>query len=406
MHGLRAGALFDGHGRLPGPSVVLIEDGRIKGVATSAPDGVDVIDLGDDVTLLPGLVDPHQHLCFDAGTEVVASVRAASEEEMLAQVRRAARIALAGGVTTVRDLGDRNYVTLAVRDELAWRQGDSSNLANGPELLAAGPPITTAGGHCWFFGGEVASPAELRAAVAERADRGVDAIKIMATGGGLTEGSLPHEPQFDLAALTVVVDEAHRRGLPVAAHAHAGRGIADAVAAGVDSVEHCTFITEDGVATDVDTLVAMAARGTIASLTVGIAPSDVPPPPQIAKRLPALMAQLATIRDLGVSVTIGSDAGMAPSKPHDVLPYGAAALVDVGYSPVQALTAVTVVAARSCDVEDRKGAIRPGYDADLLAVRGDPTVEINALLEVVGVFRAGVRVAGASSRPPSPSLTG
>ena len=151
-------------------------------------------------------------------------------------------MALAGGITTVRDLGDRNYITLALRDELA---GDPTA---GPELLVAGPPITTTGGHCWFFGGEVDDPAKVRAAVAERADRGVDAIKVMATGGGLTPGSRRTESQFDRAALDAMVDEAHRRGLPVAAHAHAPAGIADAVDAGVDSVEHCAFLTADGVA--------------------------------------------------------------------------------------------------------------------------------------------------------------
>ncbi len=400
MHGLRAGALFDGHALVPDRPVILIEEGRIEGVVDAAPDGVEVVDLGDDVTLLPGLVDSHQHLCFDAGPTVVASLQAASDEELAAHIRRAARTALAGGITTVRDLGDRNYITLPLRDELAWRPGISAEtLAAGPEILAAGPPITTTGGHCWFFGGEVASPAELRAAVAERADRGVDAIKIMATGGGLTEGSLPHASQYDLDALRTVVDEAHRRGLPVAAHAHAAQGIADAVEAGVDSVEHCSFMTEDGIGTDLDVLATMAERGIIASLTVGTPPLDAPLPPLIAKRLPALYAQLLKIRELGLTVTIGSDAGIGLPKPHDVLPYGAAALVTAGYSPIEALTAITVTAARSCRVDDRKGAVRAGYDADLLAVRGDPTTDIAALLEIEAVYRAGVKVAGASSRP-------
>jgi imidazolonepropionase-like amidohydrolase len=390
---------------LTGPQVVLIEDGKIEAVVAAVPDGVEVIDLGDDVTLLPGLIDAHQHLCFDAGPTVVASLQAASDDDLAAQIRRAARTALAGGITTVRDLGDRNYITLPLRDELAWRPGISpETLAAGPEILAAGPPITTTGGHCWFFGGEVASTADLRAAVAEHADRGVDAIKIMATGGGLTEGSLPHESQFDLAALRIVVDEAHRRGLPVAAHAHAGQGIADAVEAGVDSVEHCTFMTEDGIGTDLDVLATMAERGIIVSLTFGTPPLQGPLPPQIAKRLPAMYAQLLKIRELGLTVTIGSDAGIGPPKPHDVLPYGASALVTAGYSPVDALTAITVTAARSCRVEDRKGAVRPGYDADLLAVRGDPTTDVAALLEIEAVYRAGVQVAGPSSRPPSSGI--
>lgn len=219
---------------------------------------------------------------------------------MLEQTRAAARTALAGGITTVRDLGDRDYLTLRLRAELA------ADPTAGPELLVAGPPITTPGGHCWFLGGEVDDPSQLRAAVAERAEKGVDAIKVMATGGGLTPGSLLHEPQFDRSALEAIVAEARRHCLPVAAHAHAVQGIADAVAAGVDSVEHCSFVTADGVSTDTATLSAMASAGTIASLTFGVSNVDAPPPPRLAELLPALKAGVRLLREHGVRVTIGS----------------------------------------------------------------------------------------------------
>ncbi len=396
---MRAGTLFDGHQPVDGPATVLIEDGRIVAVGANPPDGVEIADLGDDVTLLPGLVDPHQHLCFDAGDDVVNALQAASADELLDRARRAARTALAGGITTVRDLGDRDYVTLALRAELA------DDPTAGPELLVAGPPITTRGGHCWFLGGEVDDPSQLRAAVAKRAELGVDAIKVMATGGGLTPGSLPHVPQFDRDALITIVDEAHRHGLPVAAHAHAAQGIRDAVAAGVDSVEHCSFIGPEGINRDDDILRALIAAGTIASVTFGIPPNDLPPPPLIGPLIPQLAELARRMWDMGVPITIGSDAGISQLKPHDVLPYGATALTEVGATPVEALTAVTVTAARSCGLADRKGALRAGYDADVLAVRGDPTTDIDALLDVVAVYRAGVRVAGAYRREPFRSLS-
>jgi len=165
MLGLRAGALFDGHARMTGADTVLIDGGRIAGVTAGPPDGVDVVDLGDGVTLLPGLIDPHLHLCLDASMDIVAAIQNASAGELYEQTRRAAATALAAGITTIRDLGDRGYLTLRLRDALA------KDYTAGPEILAAGPPITTARGHCWFLGGEVADPADVRAAVVEHAER-------------------------------------------------------------------------------------------------------------------------------------------------------------------------------------------------------------------------------------------
>ena len=200
MLALRAGALFDGHNRR-GPSDVLIDAGRISAVQPAAEraDAVEVVDLGSDVTLVPGLVDPHVHLVFDASLDIVSSVQAASDDELDRRMRAASRMALAGGVTTVRDLGDRNYGTLALRAELAAQP------AAGPQVLVAGPPITTVQGHCWFLGGEATGIDALRSAVAERADRGTDVVKIMATGGQLTPGSHPHESQYTRTELSIVV---------------------------------------------------------------------------------------------------------------------------------------------------------------------------------------------------------
>src|SRR5664280_2633222 len=163
MLALRAGALFDGHNRR-GPSDVLIDASRISAVQPTAEraDAVEVVDLGSDVTLVPGLVDPHVHLVFDASLDVVSSVQAASDDELDRRMRAAGRMALAGGVTTVRDLGDRNCGTLALRAELAAQP------AAGPQVLVAGPPITTVQGHCWFLGGEAPGIDALRSATAER----------------------------------------------------------------------------------------------------------------------------------------------------------------------------------------------------------------------------------------------
>jgi imidazolonepropionase-like amidohydrolase len=195
------------------PSVV-VADGVI--VAVSGPDELvpadaHVMDL-PGLTLLPRLVDAHSHLCFDATSDPVGHLAETGDDELREQMAEAARRALGAGVTTVRDLGDRGYLTLDLRDR--DRSGGAGPL---PAIVAAGPPITTPGGHCHFLGGATSGELGLRTAVRERAERGVDLIKVMASGGNMTPGSMPHEPQFGVRSLRAIVDEAHHHGLPVTA---------------------------------------------------------------------------------------------------------------------------------------------------------------------------------------------
>ncbi|MBO0830211.1 MAG: amidohydrolase family protein, partial [Streptosporangiales bacterium] len=246
------------------------------------------------------------------------------------------------------------------------------------------------------LGGEVDGRGELRRAVAEHAERGVDVVKVMATGGELTAGTDPGAAQFDVGSLRLLVAEAHRHGLPVAAHAHGASGIANAVAAGVDTVEHCSFLTGRGVEPDEDVIAAVAASGVVVSLTLGLVPG-VPVPPRIAENMLRLAALLRLIVGSGAAFVLGSDAGIGPPKPHDMLPYAVELLADAAGS-VPALAAVTSFAARACGVGDSVGRLAPGYDADLLAVRGDPVADVRALHDVVAVYRAGVLVTPSPAR--------
>jgi imidazolonepropionase-like amidohydrolase len=261
---IRGARLFDGtalrQGRRAG---VLVADGRIADVDLTGappPDAAHVVDLGD-VTLLPGLVDAHLHLGFDPAGNLVEQMHRDSDTVLLQRMRDHAQAALRAGITTVRDLGDRRYLGIALRERYA------ADPTAGPEVLVAGPPITPTGGHCWFLGGEADGLDALLRAVEERATRGVDVVKIMATGGMLTPGRALHESQYTRQELATVTDAAHRAGLPLTAHAHGPAGIADAVGAGVDGVEHCTFVGETGIEPDRSTVAALAEAGTFVGAT-------------------------------------------------------------------------------------------------------------------------------------------
>ncbi len=373
--------LFDGTAdRLQHDATIVIERGRITRVETGvpAPAGADVVD-----TVLPGLVDGHVHLAFDASPGPVAALDARDDAAAFAAMTAAARAAVQGGITTVRDLGDRGYLTLGLRDAAA----SDPTL---PTIIAAGPPITTPGGHCHFLGGPAEGVDGVRAAVREHAGRGVDVIKIMASGGNLTPGSRPEVPQFGRAELGAAVDEAHRLDLPVVAHAHGTQAIADALAAGVDGLEHVTFMTADGVdEIPADVLAALAAGPVVIGITLGIVPGTAPLP-AIAARLPKLTANLRRMYDAGATMIPGTDAGIGPGKPHDVLRYAIGHLAQVGFSPAAALRAATSGAAEACGLGRRKGRVAAGYDADLLIVDGDPLTDPGARHRIQAVYVRGV----------------
>lgn len=365
-----------------------IEHGRITAVGPRCDATVsdDAIEFGE-ATILPGLIDLHQHLAFDASTEAVNRLQAESDATLLLRMRLAAQRALAVGITTIRDLGDRNYLALTLRDWFAQSHEP------GPRILASGPPLTVSGGHCWFLGCEVDGEDELRRAVRTHVARGVDVIKIMGTGGNLTPTLGPHESQYGLTELKVVVDEAHAHGLPVAVHAHGGQGIADAVAAGADSIEHCTFFSADGVDADPSIVEALITSGKTISATAAMLPGAIPSVPAMAQRLDAIRANMASIYRGGARIICSSDAGVVPSKPHHVLPFGVSEfLPSIGMSNADALANVTRVAAEACGIDHVTGTLEPGKEADIVVVAGNPLEEIQAIHRVIAVFARGTHV--------------
>lgn len=384
MVAIGVGGLFDG-ATSRGPAVVYVEGGRIAAVdhRAAASSARGIIDLGEAV-LMPGMIDAHVHLAFDASADVVGHLMAASEEELLQVMRAAARRALSAGVTTVRDLGDRAHLAIAVRDEIA------ADPRLGADVVPAGPPITTPGGHCWFLGGEATGVDGIRRQVRDHAAHGVEVIKVMASGGEMTPGSRMDLPQFSVEELRAAVEESHRLGLPITAHAHALEGIARAVAAGMDGIEHASFAAHGAVQPDGTLIDRLAASGTVVSLTLGWLPGS-PLPARLTAVLPQLLDLRRRFVAAGVPLVVGTDAGIAPRKPHDVLPHGVVQMAEA-MRPVEALRAVTSRAAEACGVGDRKGRIAPGYDADLLAVPADLLSNVDAVLQPLHVWHRGIPV--------------
>jgi imidazolonepropionase-like amidohydrolase len=397
---VRAAHAFDGERFLPDGVQVHVEGDRIVTIRPrSAPlaDGQPVLDR-PDATVLPGLIDTHVHLV--AGGEPdglpLDAGRSAAERERV--VRRSLLTQVAAGATTVRDLGDNRFAVLdrTVRDD-------------EPSVVGSGPPITSANGHCAALGGGVSGSGRLRTAVAERQDHGAQIVKLIVSGGAMTAGSDLLRVQFDLTDVRVVVDEAHRRGLPVTAHAHPVSAVEMCLAAGVDAIEHCTCLTATGIDTPDALIDGLAARRIQVCPTFGRLPT-LPPSPQaieVMRRtgmtLAARFAQVGRLHAAGVPLLAGSDAGIHPAKPHGVLAYAVAELVRSGLPVDIAVAAATSRAAEACGLAGTAGRLRPGAVADLVVVDGDVARDVLALTRVRDVVLRGRPVVVSDAGPRVPS---
>jgi imidazolonepropionase-like amidohydrolase len=267
--------------------------------------------------------------------------------------------------------------------------------------LAAGRALTIPRGHCWYLGGVAENEAELLALVRTEIERGADVIKIMTTGGAMTPSSDPTKPQFAPDTLRRAVELAHALGRPVAGHGHSRQGIRDAIAAGIDTLEHGTFVGPDGAHVKdedielllgartvlVPTLTPLAARATMPGATGGALEPELSAADFWERR----RVDVGRLYAAGVRMIAGSDCGVA-LIPHDSVIVEIASLVSVGLAPAAALAMATSSAADALGIGSTTGRLAAGLRADLLVVDGDPLVDLDALRRPLAVFKAGRRV--------------
>ncbi|MEV3853085.1 amidohydrolase family protein [Streptomyces sp. NPDC050095] len=385
---ITGGRVLVGSGTYLEDGAVLIEGDSITAVGPrkqiEEQAGADAPRFEFDGTVLPGLIDAHVHLAFDGGADPVATLQNSTDEVLYEDMRRRAEQLLNSGVTTARDLGDRNGLALRLAAEINDRR------VAGPRIVSAGTPATTVGGHCHFLGGEVSGEAEVRDLVRRNLAAGAGVIKAMVTGGGLTKGGpASHESQFSPEELAALVDEAHKAGVPVAAHAHGTGGIAAAVEAGVDTIEHCTWMTSDGLDLRQDVLKQIIDRG------ITVCPAVSPHWQMLPRffgeeRAAAMFDLVRQMADAGVRLVAGTDAGVQRAGFDGLVP-ALSFYSHLGLANSSIIDMATSEAATALGLGSTTGQIAPGYRADLLLVDGDPLADLGALKNVRAVFASGLR---------------
>ncbi|HEY3937135.1 MAG TPA: amidohydrolase family protein [Bryobacteraceae bacterium] len=395
---LKAARLFDGKSNtLVEPGMVVVSGNKIQSIGGRAPADAMVIDLGD-ATLLPGFIDAHTHLTFEFnpdynGARLQALSRTVAESAIRATVN--ARKTLMGGFTTVRDVGSEDFLDVGLRNSI------NAGVVPGPRMLVAVHALGATGGHCddgagIKFGllnhemgpedGVINSPDQARFAVRFNIKYGADVIKTCATGGVLSPTDDVDVPQLSQAELDVLVATAHDLRRKTAAHAHGAEGAKRAIRAGIDSIEHGTFLDDEA-------LRMMRERGTylVPTLSVrsGLAESKFPPLVR-EKADVAVKAQDGMVRRalrMGVKIALGTDAA--------VYPHGNNALEFVlmaadGMTPAQSLRAGTSVAADLLGLANKIGTLEAGKLADVVAVPGNPLDDIKVTQSVIFVMKEGV----------------
>jgi imidazolonepropionase-like amidohydrolase len=395
---IHAGKVLDVRtGNYLADQTIWIEGDRIKAIGKAAdissqvPPGAKTIDLSNS-TVLPGLIDCHTHLTYAPYMAGPAGLHISYPRQALIGAHNA-RVTLEAGFTTVRNVGANGYSDIALRDSI--KAGE----VIGPRILASGPALSITGGHgdenflapqFNFSSDGVADGVDgVTAKVRENIKYGADVIKFMATGGVLSEGDNPALAQYSPEEMKAIVDTAHGLGRKVAAHAHGALGIKYAVLAGVDSIEHGSYMNEEDIQ-------LMKQHGTylVPTLylgdwlmdnlsTIGLTPNMIEKAKIV---LPIARQNIAIAFKSGVKVAFGTDAAVYP---HGLNAREFAVMVKLGLSPLQSIQAATVNAADLLGWSDRIGTLEAGKFADIIAIDGDPVADVRVLENVRFVMKGG-----------------
>jgi len=371
---------------------ILVESGVIKKVAKNIPikSEYEIIDLRN-MTVLPGLMDAHVHL---TGNTDLKGHEGISESSYLATIYgvKNAKETLMAGFTTVRNVGASNYSDVALRD------GIEQKAIVGPTLLVSGPPLGITGGHCdsnilpaeyeYTAQGVADGPWEVRRKVRENKKYGVDLIKYCATGGVMSKGTNVNNRQYTLDEMKAIVDEAHTLGMKVAAHAHGLEGIRMAIEAGVDSIEHSSLIDQETVNYAISKGVFLAMDIYVSDYILGEGAKNGIPEYSLEKERIVGKKQRENFKmafESGAKMAFGTDAGIYPhGKNARQFKY----MVEWGMTPIEAIQASTINTAELFGLNNI-GEIKESFDADLVAVKGNPLNDITLLENIDFVMKEG-----------------
>lgn len=385
--------LIDGTGADPVTDAALhVRDGSIvwAGALSALPESARQtrqIDASGK-TVIPGIIDAHIHVCWN-GRESVLELLKRDRDSIVLEAVDTVRRVLETGVTAVRDIGGHDYV------EMSLRKAINAGHIPGPRMRTSGKVLCMTGGHGYFIAREADGPDEMRRAAREQLKAGADTVKMMATGGAATPGQDVNASQLTVEEMKAAVDAAHAVGRTAAAHCHGTGGIKNSILAGMDSIEHGTYLDEE-------TAEMMAQRGTALVLTQGVAkpdPAKIPPNArEEAKRLEPIFDMLAErtrqaiaiARDKGVFIGCGTDSGGNALAPHDFsMAKEMELLVGNGFSPMEALVIVTRNNARILRWDKEIGTLEAGKLADFVVLGANPLENISNVRAVEAVYKAG-----------------
>jgi imidazolonepropionase-like amidohydrolase len=396
---VHCGTLLDvrtGHGIRD--AMLLIEDGKVHEAGAAARvrllHSETALDL-TQATCLPGLIDVHDHLTSDPTDSGYKGLGVSVPRETVKGVKNA-RITLEAGFTTVRNVGASGYSDVALRD------GITAGEVPGPRMLVSGPALGITGGHCdnnllapqyhYTDEGVADGPWAARTKVREVVKYGADLIKICASGGVLSKGDQPGAPQYTLEEMRAIVDEAHKLGRKVAAHAHGTQSIKDAIRAGIDSVEHSSLIDDEGIALakQAGTFLVFDIYNDDFIMHEGLKAGMLPESIEKERKIGVLQREnFQRAYKAGARMAFGTDGGVYP---HGENARQLTLMVKLGMTPVDAIQSATVNAAELLGWEHTVGTLEPGSFADLIAVDGDPLADISQLEHVKFVMKNGTIV--------------